>query len=100
LKKDALRYPILVVFGPSHSGKTERANSLFKQPLELKVGSFEHFPNQLREFKRGYHDGLVLDDVRDFQWIVNHQDKLQGKYSKELEFGSTQGAGLLIGLSR
>lgn len=89
--KDALRYPILVVIGPSRAGKTEWANSLFKRALELKIGSLEHFPDRLREFRRGHHDGLVLDDIRDMAWLVRQQDKLQGKYNCELEFGSTAG---------
>ncbi|CAK9006411.1 unnamed protein product, partial [Durusdinium trenchii] len=58
---DALRYPILVVLGT------------------------------MRQFKRGHHDGLVLDDVRDLQFLVNHQEKLQGKYDCLVEFGSTAG---------
>ncbi|CAK0892190.1 unnamed protein product [Prorocentrum cordatum] len=35
---DRLRYPILVVIGPSMSGKTEWAQSLFACPLECKIG--------------------------------------------------------------
>ena len=88
---DALRYPILVVLGASRSGKTEWAKSLFQQPLELKIGTLEFFPETMRQFKRGHHDGLVLDDVRDLQFLVNHQEKLQGKYDCLVEFGSTAG---------
>ena len=88
---DALRYPILVVLGPSRAGKTEWAKSLFKHPLELKIGTLEFFPNSMRQFKRGVHDGLVLDDVRDLVFLVNHQEKLQGKYDCLVEFGSTAG---------
>ncbi len=36
---DALRYPIMVVLGPSRTGKTEWARSLFKNLLELKIGT-------------------------------------------------------------
>ena len=89
--QDALRYPFLVVLAPSQAGKTEWASSLFKNPLEAKVGDFEHFPDKLRQFKRGWHDGLILDDLRDLRWLVKHQDKLQGKYNDHLEFGSTPG---------
>ena len=81
---DALRYPIMVVLGPSRAGKTEWARSLFKNPLELKIGTLEFFPDAMRSFKRNVHDGLVLDDVRD-------QEKLQGKYDCLVEFGSTAG---------
>lgn len=91
LSEDALRYPILVVLGPSSSGKTEWAKSLFKNPLELKVGSLEHFPDGMRAFTRGTHDALILDDVRDLKFVVEHQDKLQGKYDAHIEFASTPG---------
>ena len=88
---DALRYPILVVLGPSSSGKTEWAKSLFKNALELKVGGLEHFPDGMRAFTRGVHDALILDDVRDLKFVVEHQDKLQGKYDAHIEFASTPG---------
>ena len=88
---DALRYPIMVVLGPSRSGKTEWAKSLFRRPLELKIGTLDFFPDAMRQFKRGHHDGLVLDDVRDLQFLVDHQEKLQGKYDCLVEFGSTAG---------
>jgi hypothetical protein len=88
---DALRYPILILMGASHVGKTEFAKSLFERPLELKIGALDFFPDKLRQFKRGHHDGVVLDDVRDLNFLVLHQDKLQGKWDTELEFGSTAG---------
>ena len=88
---DALRYPILVVLGPSRAGKTEWAKSLFKRPLELKIGTLEFFPETMRHFQRAVHDGLVLDDVRDLNFLVSHQEKLQGKYDALVEFGSTAG---------
>ena len=92
--RDAMRYPILIVVGPSMSGKTEWAKSLFRKPLELKIGSLEHFPERMRSFVRGEHDGLVLDDIRDLAFLVRHQDKLQGKYDAPVEFASTPGGGL------
>jgi len=88
---DDLRYPILIVSGPSMIGKTEWANSLFKNPLELKIGNLAHFPEKMRRFDRKSHDGIVLDDVRDMEFLAAHQDVLQGKYSGDAEFGSTQG---------
>ena len=90
-KKDALRYPVLIVLGPSRAGKTEWAKSLFQCPLELKIGCLTFFPDGMRRFQRGVHDGLVLDDVRDLQFVVDHQEKLQGKYDHLVEFGSTAG---------
>ena len=86
-----MRYPIMIVRGRSHTGKTEWAKSLFKKPLELKVGPLAHFPEKMREFDRSVHDGIILDDVRDLLFLGEHQDKLQGKYDTEVEFASTAG---------
>ena len=88
---DALRYPLLVVLGSSGKGKTEWAKWLFKNALELPVGDLTHFPDGLRAFDRKCHDGLILDDIRDMAFVTNHQDKLQGKYDRAVEFASTQG---------
>ena len=90
-KTDLLRYPLLILVGASASGKTEYANSLFQKPLELKVGSSEVFPAKMVEFKRGVHDALILDDVRDLDFLVSHQEKVQGKYDSRIEFATTQG---------
>ena len=90
-QKDSLRYPVLLLLGPSMSGKTEYANSLFRCPLELKIGSLMHFPDKLRDFDRKRHDGLVLDDLRDLAFLTENQDKIQGKYNVQLEFGITPG---------
>ena len=87
------RYAFLVVLGPSRAAKTEYAKSLFKNPLVLKVGDLEQFPDGMRAFQRGVHDGIVLDDIRDFKFCVRHQDKLQGKVDTEEEFGTTPGGG-------
>ena len=56
------RYPILVLLAPSRSRKTEYAKSLFKAPLELKIGVLEHFPEGMRRFSRQKHDAIILDD--------------------------------------
>ena len=90
-QEDRLRYPVLVVLGASHTGKTEWAKSLFKQPLELKVGSLLVFPASMRAFDRTVHDGIILDDVRDLDFLAEHQDKLQGKYDVQVEFATTPG---------
>ena len=81
----------MIVLGKSHTGKTEWAKSLFQRPLEVKVGTLEHFPEGMRAFDREVHDAVILDDVRDLKFVVMHQEKLQGKYDYEVEFASTQG---------
>ncbi len=90
-KADALRYPILIVIGRSSTGKTEWAKSLFKNPLLLRIGTLEHFPDAMRSFGRELHDGIVMDDIRDLLFLHAHQDKIQGKYEGEVEFASTLG---------
>lgn len=93
-KEERDRLPFLVVVGLSHTGKTEWAKSLFKAPLELKIGKLDHFPDKLREFSRKEHDAVILDDCRDFGWLVAQQEKLQGKYDLRVELGSTPGGQL------
>ena len=78
---DALRYPVLLLLGASMSGKTEYANSLFRSPLELKVGPLLHFPDGLREFNRKIHDGIILDDVRDLSFF----DGEPGQDSRQIQ---------------
>ena len=73
------------------SGKTEYVNSLFKKPLELKIGPLMHFPDKLRSFDHKVHDGIVLDDVRDVRFLTENQDKIQGECNVELEFGIIPG---------
>ena len=53
------------------------------------MGDLEHFPDGLRNFRRKHHDGIVLDDMRDFYFCVRHQEKLQGKVDTTAEFAST-----------
>ena len=78
-----------MVVASSRAGKTEWAKSLFKRPLVLAVGDLEHFPDGMRRFRRKHHDGIVLDDLRDFYFCVRHQEKLQGKVDAVTEFAAT-----------
>ena len=89
--KDALRFPILLILGASFVGKTEWAKSLFQNHLELKIGPLTHFPEKMRTFSRYLHDGVVIDDVRDMEFLAQHQHVLQGKYDERVEFASTPG---------
>lgn len=88
---EAIRYPLLLVLGKSHTGKTQWANSLFKNSLEMTIGGLLHFPERMRLFDRRVHDGLVLDDVRDLEFLSLQQDKLQSTYHRAVEFASTPG---------
>ena len=90
-KQELDRFPFLLFLGPSRSGKTEWAKSLFESPLELKIGTLENFPEAMRRFSRQDNDALILDDVRDAYFFVRHQEKLQGKYDAKIEFATTPG---------
>ena len=48
----------------------------------------------MRAFSRKKHDAVVLDDCRDFGFLVRHQEKLQGKSDANIEFASTPGGQL------
>ena len=48
----------------------------------------------MRAFDRKVNDGIVLDDLRDFRFLLQHQEKLQGKYDALVEFASTPGGQL------
>jgi len=87
--RDALRYPILLVHAPSHSGRTEWAASLFKKPLLLEIGDKGVFPNEMRKLNRKIHDALILDDIRDLTFLTSNQEQLQGKYDRLVEFASS-----------
>lgn len=90
-KKTALRYAVLLIHAISRTGKTEWATSLFTNPLQLQVGSQTYFPEGMREFKRGKFDAVILDDVRDLEFLREHQEKLQGKYNVQVPFAPTPG---------
>ena len=55
------------------------------------MGILEVFPERMRVFDRSLHDALVLDDVRDFNFLESHQEKLQGLDDAIIEFASTTG---------
>ena len=90
-QKDATRYPLLIVLGPSFSGKTEWVQSLFRNAHTIEIGTLTHFPLTMKEFDRSVHDGLILDDIRDLAFISSHQEKLQSSVKKAVEFASTAG---------
>ena len=91
--RDALRYAIMLVRGFSRSGKTELAKSWFRNPLKLKVGHLVTvFPARMRIYNRRFHDGIVLDDIRDLRFLVNFQHVFQGKPDEEVSFAeNTEG---------
>ena len=88
-RADNHRFPLLLVLVSSHMGKTELACSWFQNPLTVDVGPLGHFPDGVKEFTRKHHDGIVLDDVRDLQFLVRYQHVFQAKYQKCTEFVSS-----------
>ncbi len=91
---DALRYSLMLVRGFSRSGKTELAKSWFSNPCTLKIGHLlTVFPAKMRSYNRRFHDGIVLDDIRDLQFLVNFQHIFQGKPDEEVGFAENTSGG-------
>jgi hypothetical protein len=87
LQIDSLRYAILLIGGQSRSGKTELAKSWFRNPCTMSVGDLVTvFPAKMRKYNRRFHDGIVLDDIRDLRFLVNFQHVFQGKPDQEVGF--------------
>ena len=86
---------LLLLLCCSCAKKTEFAKSLFKNPLELKVGNLQRFPARMGEFKPGTHDTIILDHVRGLDFLVQHQEKLQAKSGVKVEFSCTPGGALV-----
>ena len=94
-RDDQLRYAMCLILGASRTGKTELGCSWFQNPLVLKVGSLTNvFPAKMREYKRRIHDAIVLDDIRDLEFLNAFQHVFQGKYDHEVSFsdGTVGGA--------
>ena len=94
LSKELMRFPVLVVHAPSFSGKSEWAASLFKHPLYLEIGALGLWPPGMKGLDRSVHDGLVLDDLRDLEFIHANQEKLQSKYDRPVTLFNTPGGEL------
>ena len=75
-EQERMRYPVLLVHAPSYAGKSEFAVSLFKKPLYLEIGASGLWPPGMKQLDRSTHDGLVLDDLRDLEFIHANQEKL------------------------
>ena len=93
-QQEAMRYPVLLVHAPSFAGKSEWAVSLFKHPLYLEIGAQGLWPAGMKQLNREVHDGLVLDDLRDLNFIHENQEKLQGKYNRPVTLFNTPGGEL------
>ncbi len=87
-----MRYPILLIIAASTKGKTQLAKSIFPLPLTLDIGNATFFPDLMRTFSRKKHGAIVLDDVRNMDFLTDHQHILQSKYDDdEIPFASTPG---------
>jgi hypothetical protein len=85
------RYPMLILYGESFSGKSIFASELGKNVLEVPIGvNVESVGPAMREFRLGFHDLLLFDDVRDIYWIVKNQEKLQAHIDKRVSFCETK----------
>ena len=52
----------------------------------------------MKKLDRSIHDGLVIDDLRDVEFLVRNQEKLQGKYNRPVELFTTPGGELAVTL--
>ena len=64
---------------------------MFKNPLKIEIGVLAQLPDTMRQLDRKRYDGLVMDDIRDLDFVVRHREKLQGKYDALAEFATTPG---------
>jgi hypothetical protein len=71
------RYPMLVLYGPSQTGKSRLARSLFgvERTLVVDVQNAQH--PDLHAYRRGGHKAILLDEVKDPSFIVNNKKLLQ-----------------------
>ena len=71
------RYKFLVLFGPSCTGKSRLARSLFgdAQTLVVDVQHAEH--PDLRCFQRKTHKAILLDEVQSPEFVVDNKKLLQ-----------------------
>ena len=86
------RYPILTILADTSKGKTQLARSTFPCALVLDIGTLTFFPDLMRTLNRKKHGSIVLDDVRDMQFVTDHQHILQSKYDNDdIPFASLAG---------
>ncbi|CAJ1445622.1 unnamed protein product, partial [Effrenium voratum] len=69
------RYRLYALQGPSQAAKTSFVKSLFKRPFVLTVQNATTL--NLRDFKYGFHDCLILDNVNTLKFILDYRAILQ-----------------------
>jgi hypothetical protein len=69
------RYMLYGLQGPSQAAKTSFTKALFKSPFVVTVQGQETL--DLREFKYGFHDALILDNVNSLELVLSHRALLQ-----------------------
>ena len=52
----------------------------------------------MKKLDRSIHDGFFLNDLRDVEFLVRNQEKLQGKYNRPVELFTTPGGELAVTL--
>jgi len=71
------RYKPLVLWGPSGTGKTELAKSLFGEATTLVVDVENTVSPCLREFDRERHKCVVFDEMQGVQFILGNKKLMQ-----------------------
>ena len=71
------RYKFLVLHGPSRTGKSRLACSLFGRERTLVVDILNADHPNLKGYCRGKHKAILLDEMRDPSFIVKNKKALQ-----------------------
>ena len=71
------RYKMLVLHGPSCTGKSRLARSLFGDSRTLVVDVQHAAHPDMRAYRRGFHRAVLLDEMASVEFIVQNKKLLQ-----------------------
>ena len=71
------RYKFLVLCGPSRTGKSRLARSLYGYSRTLVVDILNADHPNLKSYRRGHHRAILLDEMKSPAFIVNNKKALQ-----------------------
>ena len=71
------RYKMLVLYGPSRTGKSRKARSYFGESRTLVVDVQHAEHPDLRAYRRKFHRAILLDEVSSVSFIVANKKLLQ-----------------------
>ena len=71
------RYKVLILHGPSRTGKSRLARSLFGAARTLVVDVQHAAHPDLRSYRRGVHRAVLLDEMRSPEFVISNKKVLQ-----------------------